>query len=173
MEEPGVRLAVTIGELTEAVEVQPLAAGGRFRVTVGGRAREVDLVELSGGALSLLIDGESRDVRLQKVGDAMRVWTGGQHFWVEVADEWRRRLETSTARAKPHTQQIVTAPMPGRVLRLLVGPGKEVREGEGLLVVEAMKMENELKSVSSGRVVEVAVAEGQAIEGGARLVVIE
>jgi biotin carboxyl carrier protein len=70
-------------------------------------------------------------------------------------------------------RQQVLAPMPGRVLRVLVQPGDEVQARQGLVVIEAMKMENELMSPKAGRVAEVAVAEGASVEAGRLLVVVE
>jgi len=67
----------------------------------------------------------------------------------------------------------ITAPMPGKLVRVLVEPGQDVAAGEGLVVVEAMKMENELRAPKAGRVKDVPVKEGQAVEAGALLVVVE
>ena len=67
----------------------------------------------------------------------------------------------------------ITAPIPGRVSRILVQPGQQIGRGDGIVVVEAMKMENELRSPGDGVVVTIAVKEGQAVEGGALLATIE
>jgi biotin carboxyl carrier protein len=81
-----------------------------------------------------------------------------------------RRRDGGPAGSGP---QRVTAPMPGKVVRLLVEPGATVVPKQGLVVVEAMKMENELKAARAGRVKTVAVAEGQSVESGALLLVVE
>ena len=94
-------------------------------------------------------------------------------FQVEVLDERRSRMRSVAGRLTTTGPQIVVAPMPGKVVRILVKAGDEVKEGQGLLVVEAMKMENELKAAKAGRVKQVAVLEGVAVEGGAVLCVVE
>nr|WP_306414357.1 biotin/lipoyl-containing protein [Corallococcus exiguus] len=70
-------------------------------------------------------------------------------------------------------RQVILAPMPGKVVKVLVAVGEEVKEGQGLVVVEAMKMENELKSPKAGKVTEVFAKEGTAVENNAKLVVVE
>jgi biotin carboxyl carrier protein len=77
------------------------------------------------------------------------------------------------AAAAAHGEQAVTAPMPGRVVRVLVGAGDDVAVRQGLVVVEAMKMENELRSPKAGRVKEVSVTAGTSVEAGRILLVIE
>jgi biotin carboxyl carrier protein len=82
-------------------------------------------------------------------------------------------MRRAAARFTVEGRQTLTAPMPGRIVRVLVKAGDEVREGQGLVVVEAMKMENEMKSPKGGKVVEVLVSEGQTVEGNAKLCVVE
>jgi biotin carboxyl carrier protein len=98
----------------------------------------------------------------------------GQPFRVEIQDEQERRLRAAVGKgdAKP-AKRVVTAPMPGKVVKLLVRPGQAVQAGDGVIVVEAMKMENELKAPAAGTVKEVRVEEGRPVSGGDVLVVIE
>jgi biotin carboxyl carrier protein len=155
-----------------SVDVESLAEG-RFAVTVNGRRREVDALAMSHGAVGLLIDGESFSVELEDRGDEVGVLVRNQVTLIDVADERRLRLRAGAAQFKVEGKQTVCAPMPGKLVKVLVKVGEEVKEGQGLVVVEAMKMENELKSPKAGKVVELLVKEGSAVENDARLVVVE
>jgi biotin carboxyl carrier protein len=154
------------------VDVQPLA-DGRYALTVDGRRHEVDALTLEHGAVSMLVDGESLSVEFDDRDDEVAVLLRGQVLRIDVADERRRRLRAVTAGFSVEGRQLIAAPMPGKVVKVLVKVDDEVKEGQGLVVVEAMKMENELKSPKAGKVVEVLAREGQAVELNARLVVVE
>jgi biotin carboxyl carrier protein len=97
----------------------------------------------------------------------------GQVARVDVADERRLRLRAGSAGFTAEGKQVINAPMPGKVVKVLVKVGDEVKEGQGLVVVEAMKMENELKSPKAGKVVELLAKEGTTVENNAKLVVVE
>ena len=97
----------------------------------------------------------------------------GQVNRVDVADERRLRLRAAAAGFTAEGKQVINAPMPGKVVKVLVKLGDEVKEGQGLVVVEAMKMENELKSPKAGKVVELLAKEGTTVENNAKLVVVE
>jgi biotin carboxyl carrier protein len=153
------------------VEVADIGEG-RFRVQIDGKTWDVDAAALPGGSLSLLTEGRSYDVVLQPGRDTTVVGLNGLHIALELVDEGRKRLKSARSRLSAQGPQTILAPMPGKVARVLVQAGEAVAEGQGLVVVEAMKMENELKSPKEGTVVEVAVREGQAVEGGAKLVVV-
>jgi biotin carboxyl carrier protein len=102
------------------------------------------------------------------------VLVDGQPFRVEIQEEQERRLRAAAGKGEVKTgKRTVAAPMPGKVVRLLVRPGDVVRPGDGIIVVEAMKMENELKAVAAGTVKEVRVVEGKAVSAGEILVVME
>lgn len=168
-----------------AVQVEPLGeagpAGGQFRVTIrplsGDPADEPEVVVVDGRptdlGLSLVFEAERR-----VVDAAISVNAGGEylvqlpHVDVPVLVDGRRR-RGGVAAATGKGEQRVTAPMPGRILRVLVAPGDEVSARQGLVVVEAMKMENELRAVRAGRVREIAVAPGESVESGRLLIVLE
>lgn len=147
--------------------------GGRYLLTIEGARHVVDAVPLDHGAVSLLIDGRSYDVELEEVGDEVQVLVNGQLLVVDVADERALRLRAGAAGFTVTGKVTLTAPMPGKVVRVLVAPGAVVTEGQGLLVVEAMKMENELKSPKAGTVIEVFAKEGSAVEANAKLLTVE
>ncbi len=154
------------------VDIEP-AGDNRFKLTHAGKTFIVDALTLEHGTVSMLLDGTSYSVEFDEVGDEVQVLVRGQLTRVDVADERRLRLRAGTAAFSVEGKQLISAPMPGKVVKVLVKLGDEVKEGQGLVVVEAMKMENELKSPKAGKVVELPAKEGTAVEINARLVVVE
>ncbi|MHB8419350.1 MAG: biotin/lipoyl-containing protein [Myxococcales bacterium] len=165
------RYRATLGQRSVDLEVD--RQGAALRVTLDGQVHEIDALELADGAISLLVDGRSFSAEFEEKGDEVAVLLRHSVFAVEVLDERRLRMRAASGKLVALGPQIVVAPMPGKVVRVLVKAGDEVAEGQGLVVVEAMKMENELRAVKAGRVREVAVQEGVAVEGGATLCVVE
>jgi len=147
--------------------------GGRFRIRVDGIAHEVD-ARLTDLGLSIVYaeSGRGADVAVTERGPGELLLQLPRVLVTALVDarRYRRGPSGPVAVAGEHR---VTAPMPGRVLRVLVRVGDEVATRQGLVVVEAMKMENEIASPKAGRVKEVAVAGGQSVESGRLLVVIE
>ncbi|HEX8822088.1 MAG TPA: biotin/lipoyl-containing protein [Archangium sp.] len=154
------------------VDIEP-AGENRFKLTHEGKTFFVDALTLDHGAVSMLVDGTSYGVEFDEQGDEVHVLVRGQVTRVDVADERRLRLRAGTTAFSAEGKQVIAAPMPGKVVKVLVKLGDEVKEGQGLVVVEAMKMENELKSPKAGKVVELTAKEGTAVEINARLVVVE
>jgi biotin carboxyl carrier protein len=130
---------------------------------------EVDLVETGRSFSSLLVGGESHEVAIEKGAEGYVVHFPADAVAVALSESARG---ATAAAARPSGPARLTSPMPGRVVRVLRGPGSEVAAGDGLVVIEAMKMENELKSPRAGRVQDVAVREGQAVEAGALLLIV-
>jgi biotin carboxyl carrier protein len=145
-----------------------------LHVRLDDREFHVDFLQVDPGLYSLLIGGRSYEIDLLGMEDALMVLVDGQPFRVEIQEEQERRLRAAAGKGEVKAgKRAVTAPMPGKVVRLLVRPGDAVRPGDGLIVMEAMKMENELKASAGGTVKEVRVEEGKAVNGGDVLVVIE
>jgi biotin carboxyl carrier protein len=117
-----------------------------------------------------LLDGRSVEVRAIVSPEGLRLDLDGRSFTAEVRDP-RDRGQKSAATLGTGRQNIV-APMPGKVVRVLVREGDTVELGQGLVVVEAMKMQNEMKAVRGGRVVEVRARDGDTVVAGDTLVVI-
>lgn len=167
---------IEIDGRTRAVSVER-AGGDRFRVTVDGTTHVVDAARAGEFGLSLLLDGansSSREVHVTPSGRPGELLALIDGRTVNVTMNGRRsRRRGADAAGAGSGEQKIAAPMPGRVVRVLVSPGEEVAARQPVVVVEAMKMENELRSARDGRVREVVVAEGQSVEAGAVLVVVE
>ena len=160
------------GRREETIQVTQLATGV-YRVEVGGKVRRVDAFRHDYGTISLLVDTQSYSVQLEQRATEVRVHLRGSHYPFEILDERRLRMRRSSGKFTVEGKQLVTSPMPGRVVKVLAAVGAQVSEGQPLLVVEAMKMENELKSPKDGKLTGLFVVEGQAVEGGAALAAIE
>ena len=156
----------------QPVDIEP-AGPGRYKLTLDGKTHVVDALTLDHGAVSMLVDGESYSVEFEDQGDDVSVLVKGQITRIDVANERKLRLRAASAGFSAEGKQTIVAPMPGKVVKVLVAVGDEVKEGQGLVVVEAMKMENELKSPKDGKVVELFAKEGTAVENNAKLVVVE
>jgi biotin carboxyl carrier protein len=150
---------------------------GRYHVNVDGIVHEVDAARVGDYGLSLLLDGgsgTSREVFVTPAGAQGELLVGLDGRTVAVTVNARRTRRGGADRAS-HTdgEQEVVAPMPGRVVRILVAPGDRVADRQALIVVEAMKMENELRTDREGTVAEIHTREGVSVEAGALLVVIQ
>ena len=162
------RLWVTL-EGREA-EVTFHAEGDRLVLEADGRHIEADFVRLPDGEVySLLIDGRSHVVRVVPTTDGLDVELRGSVIPVEVKHPLEKMLQASSAAAAATRGETVTAPMPGVVVAVRVAPGDAVRAGQSVIVVEAMKMQNELSAAHDGVVSEVLVAERAAVSVGQAL----
>ncbi len=160
------------GRREEPVEVRRLSER-LYEVRLRGQVHVVDAFRHDYGTLSLIVDNASYSAMLDWRGADVKVRLRHSTFPLEVLDEKRLRLRRAAGRFAAEGRQVVVAPMPGRVVKVLVRAGDAVRRGQGLVVVEAMKMENELKAPKDGKVVEVHVAEGQAVDANAKLCTVE
>ncbi|HEX6309879.1 MAG TPA: biotin/lipoyl-containing protein [Longimicrobiales bacterium] len=161
---------VTIGSRTLAVDLD----GERVRVD-GVPVGPAELVSLPGTPVRhLLLDGQSVTIVAQRDGAEWKLHVGGWPVRAEVVDERTRTIRAMTARSSgPQGPKPVRAPMPGLIVRTEVSVGDRVRAGQGVVVMEAMKMENELKAEVEGVVSRVLIESGQAVEKGAVLVEFE
>jgi acetyl/propionyl-CoA carboxylase alpha subunit len=145
-------------------------------VTVAGQVHAASLGIIPGTPLrQLLIDGRPSTLAMESLGRGR--WAlapGGERWEVEVLDERARHIQSLSGGAdRPPVSQVLKAPMPGLVLRVHVAAGQQVVAGAGLVVLEAMKMENELKSAAAAIVRAVRVRPGEAVEKGQILVEFE
>ena len=144
---------------------------GRLRCAIDGRTLVADAIEAMPGTYSILIGGESFDVRTEPDGQALRIRIAGSEYLATVRD--RRQWRHSGGVPGSGGRQQVAAPMPGKVVRVLVSAGDAVKAGQGLLVVEAMKMQNEVRSPKPGIVKRLLVTEGQTVRSGDALAIVE
>lgn len=146
--------------------------GDGWQAKVDGEAGVADVVETAPNTFSILVSGQSHQICVVPSSEGpLELQTGGFEFSAEVIDprSWRGRRH---GEAEAEGRQQIAAPMPGKVVRLLVKAGDAVEAGQGLLVVEAMKMQNEIRSPKRGTVERVLVAEGQAVNAGEVLCVV-
>jgi biotin carboxyl carrier protein len=139
--------------------------------TIDGRRVEGNVAKISPGVYSILLGGRLLEVQVEALVDRMLVRTAGREYRAEIVDlrSWRR---SRSGRIDLAGRQQIAAPMAGKVVRVLVAPGQQVETGQGLLVVEAMKMQNEIRSPKTGTVERLLAREGQAVNSGEVLVVI-
>ena len=181
---------IAVGNRVRAVSVA--RKGALLHVTLDGQTHIVDARRVSDSALSILIQNghDSAAVRsidaafASRPGHGSGGQTDGGEFDVHVlglaipvevrpSTRWGRRNDGPASRAAAGGPQKVVSPMPGKVVRVLVKTGDEVKAKQGLVVVEAMKMENELRASRDGRIGHVSATEGQSVEAGAVLLTVE
>ena len=146
-------------------------ADGRWSYRLDGREVEVDAVLVRADVLSLRIGNQAYEVKCERVAGEMHVWVGSACFTAEVRDP--RSLRGRSRQADDHGPRKLTAPMPGKIVCVLVMQGDEVEAGSGVLVMEAMKMQNEIKSPKKGTIQEILVSEGAAVNAGDVLAIVE
>ncbi len=156
----------------EELPVTIVKEGDQHRIRVGDCELVVDDFWTRTDLVSFIMDGRSFQVDIHSDGDHYGVMIEGEQFEFELYDERKAMLKVGAALGTEGVQEIKTS-MPGMIVKVLVKEGDEVSEGDGLVIVEAMKMENEMKSPKDGVVVKVGIGEGDAVEAGALLVVVE
>jgi biotin carboxyl carrier protein len=164
------KLTLHTGGAEEAIEILSPAPHCCFRLgDAEERSAHAEVAEPC--VYSVLMDGRSYDARVEETPAGLVVVIDGYRFEIEVRDP-RRWSRKAGARAREGIQT-VAAPMPGKVVRVLVAPGEAVEAGQGLLVVEAMKMQNEMKASRAGRILTVTAKEGAAVSAGEILATME
>ena len=164
------KFVATVNGRSETVEVT--ADHGRYRVTVGGRTIDVDARQPARGLASLLVDGVSHVAGLEPADGGTLVDLDGATYLVEVEPYARHLIRTRGGAGAGAAGQTIKTPLPGKVTHVAVAVGDRVTRGDTVVVIEAMKMENELKAAGPGIVAEVRVRPGQPVNTGDVLVVI-
>ena len=156
------------------MELQVRSDNGRPVVEIAGRRPELDLVKLSTYSYSLLLDGRSHHLSIRPDRDGYLVILRQQTYHIRLHSELHRTIEKLGMKgATSSGGGQITAPISGRISEVYVKEGDEVAAGDRLLILEAMKMENEISAPQAGTVLDVHVAPGQAVEQGALLVRLE
>ena len=164
------KLALTIDGREAAIEILSQPPACRFQF--GDAPPREASVEMPGpGVYSILLDGRSHDAFVEDTPAGLVVTIEGYRFEIAVRDP--RRFSRKAARMGAGAVQSILSPMPGKIVRVLAAPGDEVAAGQGIVVVEAMKMQNELKSNRTGRVLSVPAKEGATVAAGELLATIE
>jgi biotin carboxyl carrier protein len=162
---------IVINGARRSVEFTPRTnETSRVEFTVDARLVEADAVRISRGSYSILLGGQSLEVTAEENSNGLLMRTNGHEFQVEIIDPrlWRRGRGTGI---ELEGRQQLIAPMPGKIVRVLVAAGQQVTAGQGLLVIEAMKMQNEIRSPKSGTVEKLA-REGQTVNAGEVLAIV-
>jgi biotin carboxyl carrier protein len=171
---------VAIGDRVRTVGI--VRKGALLHVDLEGRVHVVDARRVSDSIVSMLVQLEGADVpsrsidasfASQPVAGDFDVHLDGRTIPLQIRPAGSFGRQKKEGGATGSGPQRVTSPMPGKVVRVLVKPGDEVKARQGLVVVEAMKMENELRAARDGRVRDVSVAEGQSVDAGTLLVIVE
>ena len=139
---------------------------------VNGNEHSIDSTSPAPGVLSLIINGKSHEVLTTSVAGESVVEVDGERFTVEVRDPRSLKSRRGAGAGQEGPKKLV-APMPGKVIRIIAKAGDEVEAGAGIVVIEAMKMQNELKAPKTGKVAKIAVKEGDTVNPGDTLAIVE
>lgn len=165
------KLQLEIDGQTRQVEIDPAAAPGHFQVRIDDQLLAADACLLRPGVLSLLIDGRAHRIVLDEEASELLLHIRAQRFPYRIEDP--RSLRSRRRHAAADGPATLKASMPGRIVRVLVEKGQEVAAHQGVIVIEAMKMQNELKSPRQGRVSSLHAAPGDTVASGDILAIIE
>jgi biotin carboxyl carrier protein len=165
------KLTTFIDGKERSLELDGSGNSGAQRFAVDSQPAEADVAEVEPGVYSIVVEDRSFEVTIDEEEDGYLVTVNGLSYRISVHDPRRRSAGGAGLRAEGTSR--ITSPMPGRVVRVKVKVGDQVEAGEGLVVVEAMKMQNELKAPKAGQVTALEVAEGSSVGAGEVLAVIE
>jgi biotin carboxyl carrier protein len=165
-----VRYYVSFSEGEPPIEVDVTERpSGELDVRQGGSKVDVDVVRV-GAALSMRVDGRLVDLTFEGTPPDLGMVGSGMRSYVRVESERMRAAAHAKKGGSGGSEKTIKSPMPGRVVKVLVKAGDEIAAGQALLVVEAMKMENEIRAKAAGSVAEVHVAAGATVESNAKLI---
>ena len=147
-------------------------ASGRWQCRLDGREIQIDAVLTRRDVLSILVEGKAYEIKREHVTTDMHLWVGSARYAAELRDPRSLRSRKDGGGGEEGPKKLV-APMPGKVVRILVQEKAEVEAGQGIAVVEAMKMQNEIKSPKKGIVQKIVAAEGANVSAGDVLAIVQ
>ena len=157
----------------EYVPVDILSAHGDiYKVSVAGKEYSVDYVETTPGLYSFIINNASYGVEIGKKDTVYDIQRADDHFRVEILDEMKKFMKERVSKGL-QGRQVIDTQMPGLILKILVEKGQEVSVGTPLMILVAMKMENEIKSPKAGVVQEIFAKEGKTVSTGDKLIIVD
>jgi biotin carboxyl carrier protein len=145
---------------------------GRWQCRLDGREVPMDAVLTRQDVLSVLLEGKAYEIKRERTATDMHLWVGSARYAAELRDPRSLQSRQGTA-GDDHGPRKLRAPMPGKVVRVLLKEGSAVEAGQGILVVEAMKMQNEIKSPKKGTVKKIVSGEGATVNAGDVLAIVE
>ena len=154
------------------VDVDEVEAN-KFEVTIDDKSYIIDTQLTESNVYSLIVNGESFETDVDSKDGTFNVMTEGDLFKIEVMDELKLKMLARRGGGAAEGKQIIKSEMPGAIIDVKVKVGDEVKEGDVLLILEAMKMQNEIKSPKDGEVKEVFVKSGENINADAKMIVVE
>lgn len=155
-------------------EIEIIQRGSHdYEILIDGRSHVIEACSCGVDLVSLLIDNRSYDISYTIDGDMVHLSFRNQYFNIEVLDERKMRMRRVRSSLDLSGPEVIKSSMPGRVVKVLVETGEKVESGTGIIIIEAMKMENEIQCRNRGRIKAVRVKAGQAIESDVILVEIE
>jgi biotin carboxyl carrier protein len=169
-------MLIEINKENRSSEIQILEKeGSKYKVSVDNRVYELDLVKVKAGVWSVLNKGQSRRVESIKSDNPKKYFvnTIDSSFEVEIVDSQSKYLRSRSSGSQADAQNQITVPMPGKIVKVMVEAGDEVKEGETLVIVSAMKMESEYKAGKDGIVKDILVGDGDTVDSGQVMVVLE
>jgi biotin carboxyl carrier protein len=156
---------VAIGENEYSVELLQVPGTSGYSIAINGQPQSLDVAEVDHSTFSILKAGVQRLVQVTRLGSqALEVIGQGKRLEVRVFD--KRQLRRGRGSAAGAGRETIVSPMFGRVVRVLVSAGEKVTQGQGIAVIEAMKMQNELRSPKDGRVLQLMVKADDAVSTG-------
>jgi biotin carboxyl carrier protein len=161
---------VSIDGKTYRLELQRIEE--RWQCRLDGREVSLDALLARRDVLSLLIDGKAYEIKRERTATDLHLWVGSARYVAEIRDPRSLRSRRGSDADSPGPRKLL-APMPGKVVRVLLQEGSEVAAGQGVLVVEAMKMQNEIRSPRHGRVEKIVAGAGAAVNAGDVLAIVE
>jgi biotin carboxyl carrier protein len=161
-----------LGERDYTIEIEEIDKSV-YRLSIDGNEFLVDGRKTGLNNYSLIIDKRSFEVDVDVSENEYRVLVDGRSYHIRLVDERRMRLGTMQSVIEAQGRQEISVPMPGKVVAVLVTEGDRVEKGQGLVIVEAMKMENEVRSPINGEIKEIRTKPGETVEAGKILLVVE